>query len=67
MNNKFPGSHFHHLIFDMEGNLDYDIGIYIPEYLHNSVFHNGETGQGLRQMNILAWDFLRKQRLKESQ
>lgn len=54
INERFEGAHYHHLRYDANGNADADIGIYIPENLHRSVWHNGNTGQGMEEMNKLA-------------
>lgn len=32
--------------------------IYIPSYIHKSVYHNRNTGQGMEAINALAFDFL---------
>jgi hypothetical protein len=50
INEYFEGSHYHHLRYDANGNKDNDIGIHIPGRLHNSVFHNGFTGQGMEEI-----------------
>ena len=50
LNKWFRGSHAHHI--------DKERVIYIPAELHNSVFHNLNTGKGMDKINDLAWDFL---------
>lgn len=54
INKHFKGSHYHHLMRSVNGTIDTDIGIYIPEKLHRSVWHNGNTGQGMEEINKLA-------------
>jgi hypothetical protein len=54
INEYFPGSHYHHLRYDANGNKDNDIGIYLPAELHNSVCHNGYTGKNMDLINKLA-------------
>ncbi len=49
LNNRFGGAVLHHLTSD--------VGIYIPEELHNSVPHNLKTFQGMVDLNeaVAAW------------
>lgn len=54
LNNKFDDSEFHHLHLD--GNTD--IGIYIPRELHNVIYHNSNTWQGMDEINIIALLYL---------
>ena len=50
MNDKFKGSHFHHITKSM--------GIYIPGELHNHIKHNMRTGSNMGNMNMLALQFI---------
>ncbi|MCK4260671.1 MAG: hypothetical protein KAX49_16965 [Halanaerobiales bacterium] len=50
LNDWFEDSHAHHI--------DKERIIYIPAKLHNSVFHNLDTGKGMNYINDLAIDFL---------
>lgn len=54
INKYFKGSHYHHLRYDANGNKDNNIGIFIPKEIHQSLYHNGQTGQGMEEMNKLA-------------
>jgi len=49
LNQYFPGSDFHHL--------DIDHGVFIPHTLHQSVWHNHNTGRGMEQINALAYAY----------
>jgi len=57
INNSFSGSEFHHLHVDFEGNMDREIGVYIPKELHRSVFHSYKTWQGMTEINKIALDW----------
>ena len=59
INESFEGADFHHLHVDLDGNVDHDIGIYIPHELHNSKYHSCKTWIGMDEMNKLAieWYF----------
>lgn len=46
----FEGSHFHHMYL----NGDNEYGMFIPVSLHKSVYHNGKTGQGMKEINKAA-------------
>lgn len=46
LNEKFPGSDAHHL--------DTHFVLYIPKELHQLVYHNVMTGQGMNEINNLA-------------
>jgi len=50
LNSWFPNSHLHHL--------ETNIGIYIPNTLHDSVRHNLRTGKGMVQINEAAAGWL---------
>lgn len=46
----FEGSHFHHMYL----NGDPYFGIFIPDEVHRSVYHNGKTKQGMKEINKVA-------------
>lgn len=50
LNDKFPGTEAHHL--------DKELVLYIPKELHQSVWHNMFTGQGMEEMNNLACEYV---------
>lgn len=50
LNECFEGSEFHHI--------DQVQGAYIPKELHRSFYHSLKTGQGMEEMNKLAFEFL---------
>ena len=50
LNSPFPGCDAHHINND-------DV-IHMPHELHNSIYHNQYTGQGMAQMNALAGQYL---------
>ena len=50
MNEKFKGSHFHHITRSL--------GIYIPGKLHNHIRHNMRTGLNMGEINMLALQFI---------
>jgi hypothetical protein len=54
LNDWFEGSHFHHLHINNSNE-----GIYIPADIHNSIYHNSTTGEGMLAMNIIALLYLR--------
>lgn len=56
INNKFEDSVFHHLHIDE----DHNIGIYLPNDLHQSMYHNSFTGEGMLAINIIALLYLSK-------
>jgi RNase P subunit RPR2 len=56
LNEYFDGSHFHHLHIDN----NHSIGIYIPENLHRSIYHNSVTWEGMDEMNELAFKYLKE-------
>ena len=51
LNDSFPGAEGHHI------NLNYVI--YIPKKLHRSVWHSITSGQGMKEINKKAFEFLR--------
>ena len=50
LNKRFKKSHGHHL--------NKNIIIFIPKELHYHIKHNLKTGQGMGEMNILAYQFI---------
>jgi hypothetical protein len=50
LNSPFEGCVGHHIN-------DHDV-IYIPEELHRSIFHNQTAGQGMKEINALAGQYL---------
>jgi hypothetical protein len=50
LNPYFEDSHSHHIT--------HTFVIYIPKWLHQSVYHNIHTGQGMLKINALALEFL---------
>lgn len=50
LNEPFEGSHAHHVNNDQV--------IYIPGDIHRGVHHNLRTGQGMAEMNALAFQYL---------
>lgn len=50
LNTYFKGSHGHHIISG--------IVIFIPQDLHQSIRHNLKTGKNMKEINILAIDYL---------
>lgn len=50
LNSPFPGSDAHHINKD-------DV-IHMPHELHNSIYHNQNTGKGMAEMNALAGQYL---------
>ncbi len=49
-NNYFINSHAHHI--------DIQNVIYIPSDIHKSVFHIQSNNNSMKQINILAWDYM---------
>jgi len=52
LNDRFEGSHGHHV--------DKNHVLYIPAKLHRSVYHNVFTGQGMAEINTLAFEWMNK-------
>lgn len=50
LNEKFFGSNFHHM--------SYNIGIFIPVLLHQHIQHSLKSGVGMVEVNLLAMQFL---------
>lgn len=48
INNSKIGYEFHHMHLDINGMIDRNIGIYIPDHLHKSVKHSSITGDGMK-------------------
>lgn len=58
INKWFKGSEAHHLRYSKNPEeQDNDVTIYVPRKLHRSIYHNGNTGRGMREINIacLEW------------
>ena len=58
INMWFKGSEAHHLRYSRNiKEQDNDITLYVPRKLHRSIHHNGNTGKGMRDINIacLEW------------
>lgn len=49
LNEEFEGSEAHHI--------DKEFVLHIPKELHHSVWHNVWTGQGMKEINDLAFEF----------
>jgi hypothetical protein len=50
LNERFKGSEGHHI--------NYDTVIFIPKELHNHLYHNMRTNQGIYEINKLAFQYL---------
>ena len=50
LSSPFPGSEFHHI--------DKEHGIHIPKELHRSIYHNLKTGQGMEEINAIAFQYI---------
>lgn len=50
LNKPFPGSEGHHI--------DETYIIHIPKDLHRSVYHNVRTGQGVEEINTIAFQYI---------
>ena len=50
LNTSFEGAEGHHI--------DKNFIIYIPKEIHRSIYHNLSTGQGMPEINALAYDCL---------
>ena len=57
LNNPFPGSVFHHI--------DEEHGMYIPVDIHRSIPHNVWTGQGMEEINTIAFHYITKEETLE--
>lgn len=60
LNTWFKGSEAHHLRYSKTiEEQDNNITLYVPRKLHRSIHHNGNTGQGMKEINIacLQWYF----------
>ncbi len=58
LNKHFKGADEHHLRYsNSQEDKDNDMTIYVPGELHRSIYHNGNTGQGMKEINcvILEW------------
>ena len=54
INTWFERSAYHHLNLEIEGIIDRDLGLYIPNEVHRSQYHNATTMKGMREMNKIA-------------
>lgn len=50
LNKYFEGSVFHHI--------DMNYGIYIPEKIHQSIYHSVLKNYGMDAINTLAWNYI---------
>lgn len=50
LNQRFNNSEFHHLTRSY--------GVYIPKELHNHLYHNLKNGKNMKEINILAIQFI---------
>ena len=50
LNKPFPCSEFHHI--------DEEHGIHMPKELHHSIYHNLKTGQGMEEINTIAFRYI---------
>ncbi len=58
INNWFDGCEGHHLRYSKSSKAqDNNLMIYVPSELHKSIWHNGTTGQGMREINILLLEW----------
>ena len=57
LNNWFEGSHFHHLHIDNP-----DDGIFMPGYIHDSIWHNPNNKESMDKINKLAFEYLENQK-----
>jgi len=53
LNESQTGYHFHHLHLEN----DHSFGIFVPYFLHDNVFHDSSTWQGMDSMNAIAWQY----------
>jgi hypothetical protein len=51
LNKKFNNSEFHHL--------SKSYGVYIPKELHEHFYHNMKSNQGMDEMSILSFQFIK--------
>lgn len=58
LNECFVGCEGHHV--------DNEQVINMPKALHRSIYHNQHTGQGMAQINAIAYNFLFKQEVEEA-
>jgi hypothetical protein len=58
INKWFDGCEGHHLRYSKNiDNQDNNLMIYVPRELHKSIWHNGSTGQGMREINMLLLEW----------
>lgn len=68
INMWFKGSEAHHLRYSRNiKEQDNDITLYVPRKLHKSIYHNGHTGQGMKEINIACLKWYFKNTPKEEQ
>ena len=53
LNSAFLGSHIHHL--HEESNTSFCV--YIPCFLHDGIYHNSYTGEGMQSINAVALSY----------
>ena len=56
LNTPFAGSDGHHI--------DNDYIVYIPSELHRSIYHSIITGKNMKEINLLALDYLKRADIK---
>jgi hypothetical protein len=58
INEYFKGADAHHLRYsNNHEEQDNDITIYVPNKLHRSIQHNGNTGQNMKEINVLLLEW----------
>jgi hypothetical protein len=58
LNKRFKGCEEHHLRYsNSQEDKDNDMTIFVPSDLHQSIRHNGNTGKGMREINILLLEW----------
>ena len=68
LNSYFKGADEHHLRYgNSQEDKDNNMTIYVPRELHKSIYHNGNTGQGMREINILLLEWYFANTPKENQ
>ena len=50
LNKRFEGSEGHHILSG--------VIVYIPKYIHRSIYHNMKSGQNIKEINKLAINYL---------
>lgn len=68
INSWFKGSELHHLRYSKTiKEQDNDITMYVPRKVHRSIFHNGNTGYNMKQINIKCLEWYLETTPKEEQ